>query len=310
MMRRALLCAFAAFAVMLAPRPARAWDEIGHMAVARIAWESMTPEARAAAVAILRGAPPETGIAGLVSDPFWAGSDPDRELFTRTATWADIIRGREAAGHQLHQPSWHYVNFFWEQPAPGAPGRDLDRPHLGLAVDSLQSFLNELQSGVVSQERKAVVLAWVLHLTGDVHQPLHASARVSAASPDGDKGGNDFKLEGRHNLHSYWDSAITRADGVWLPGERTVGDFIGGIASGIMRRNPRARFAAALRDVRVEDWAHGSFVTARTRLYPASLHAGEEPPAAYDAMSKQVAESAVALAGYRLADALDRALGH
>jgi hypothetical protein len=293
---------------MLAPRQARAWDDIGHMTVARIAWENMTPRARAAAVAILRGAPASTGIPQLVNDPMWAGADAGRALFVRAASWPDYIRGREVAGHQFHQPSWHYVNFFWEQPAPGAPGRDLNRPRLGLAIDSLQAFGGEL-AGTTDPTRRAVLLAWILHLTGDVHQPLHASARVSAASPEGDKGGNDFKLDDDHNLHSYWDGAITRLDGQWQPGEHTVSDLVGGIAAGIMRRYPRSRFVARMEPGRVESWAHESFVTAKTRLYPASLHQGQAPPASYVAMTKAVAEPAVALAGYRLADLLNRALG-
>jgi hypothetical protein len=307
-MRKALLLVLALAAPLLAPRPARAWDDIGHMVVARIAWENMTPQARSAAVAILRGAPAGTGIPGLARDPFWAGDDPGRGLFTRTATWADIIRGREAAGHGYHQPTWHYVNFFWEQPVAGGPGRDLNKPRLGLAVDTLQAFMDEVGSSAVSPERKAVVLAWILHLAGDVHQPLHASARVTPTEPEGDKGGNDFKLDDDHNLHSYWDGAITRADAQWKPGQRTISDLLGGIARDVMGRYPRGGFTATLQPGRAEAWARGSFATAKT-LYPITLHRGEAPPAGYRAMSKQVAERAVALAGYRLADALNRSLG-
>ena len=306
-MKRALLLAFAVAAPLLAPRPARAWDDVGHMVVARIAWESMTPQARANAVAILRGAPAATGISGLADDPYWAGDDPGRGLFVRTSTWADIIRWREAVGHGFHQPSWHYVNYFWEQPVPGGPPHELVRPPLGAAVDTLQAFINELSSGVVAPERKAVVLAWILHLAGDVHQPLHASARVTPTEPDGDKGGNDFKLDGRHNLHSFWDGAITRGDAQWRPGDRNASDLIGGIATRIMHAFPRARLASTLLPAQVERWAHGSYVTATT-LYPATLHRGEPAPAAYDARSKPIAERAVALGGYRLADVLNRAL--
>jgi hypothetical protein len=307
-MKRALLFAVAACATLLSPRPAHAWDEVGHMVVARIAWESMTPEARANAVAILRGAPANTGIATLADQPFWAGDDPGRGLFVRSSTWADIIRWREAVGHGYHQASWHYVNFFWEQPVPGGPGRELPRQHLGQAVDSLQAFLNELSSDVVAPERKAVVLAWVLHLAGDVHQPLHASARVSPADPEGDKGGNDFKLGGRSNLHGFWDGSVTRADAQWHPGQRTVSDLVGGMAQGIMHRFPMRSMTHDVQVTDVEQWARGSFLTAKDRLYPPMLHRDQPPPAAYDAMSKRIAERAVALAGYRLATALNHDL--
>ena len=308
-MKKALLFALAACATLLSPRPAHAWDDIGHMVVARIAWENMTPQARANAVAILRSAPAETGIPALANDPFWVGDDTGRGLFVRTATWADIIRGREAAGHSFHQASWHYVNFFWEQPVPGGPGRELPRPHLGQAVDSLQAFLNELQSDVVSQDRKAVVLAWVLHLAGDVHQPLHASARISPADPEGDKGGNDFKLGGRYNLHSFWDGSITRADAQWHPGQHTVSDLVGGMADGIMHRFPERSLSHDVQVTEVEQWARGSFLTAKDRLYPVTLQRDQPPPPSYIAMSKAIAERTAALGGYRLAAALNRTIG-
>lgn len=307
-MKKALLLAFAAVAPMLAPRPARAWDDIGHMTVARIAWNNMTPQARAAAVAILRAAPDTTGIPQLTANPLFAGTDTDLGLFVRAASWADYIRGRWAPGHQYAQASWHYVNIFWEQTGPGAPGHDLNRARVGLAVDTLQAFAGEL-AGTTDPTRKAVMLAWILHLAGDVHQPLHASARVTPQSPDGDKGGNDFKLDDDHNLHSFWDGSVTRFDAQWQPGERNVQDLVGDIAARIARRYPKTSFTGKLEPGQVDAWARESFTTAKTRLYPASLRQGQAPPESYLAMAKPIAERQAALAGYRLADLLNRALG-
>src|SRR5262245_48474805 len=38
-------------------------------------------------------------------------------------------------------------------------------------------------------------LVWLIHLVGDAHQPLHATARFSKTFPDGDAGGNPVKID-------------------------------------------------------------------------------------------------------------------
>ena len=60
---------------------------------------------------------------------------------------------------------------------------------------------------------KAVALAWLLHLVGDIHQPLHCSSRVTPdeALPRGDAGGNTFRLDDNRNLHGYWDRILGEA---------------------------------------------------------------------------------------------------
>jgi hypothetical protein len=37
-------------------------------------------------------------------------------------------------------------------------------------------------------------LRMLIHYIGDIHQPLHASSRYTKDYPDGDEGGNFFKL--------------------------------------------------------------------------------------------------------------------
>ena len=53
------------------------------------------------------------------------------------------------------------------------------------------------------------MMAWLFHLIGDIHQPLHSSALFSQKLfPDGDRGGNDIKTRQRGNLHSLWDGFL------------------------------------------------------------------------------------------------------
>jgi hypothetical protein len=41
-------------------------------------------------------------------------------------------------------------------------------------------------------ERKAIALAWLFHLLGDIHQPLHTAQLFAAEYPQGDRGGNEI----------------------------------------------------------------------------------------------------------------------
>jgi hypothetical protein len=51
---------------------------------------------------------------------------------------------------------------------------------------------------------------YLIHLAGDIHQPLHSVALFNKTYPKGDLGGNSERviiLNGSTiNFHSYWDS--------------------------------------------------------------------------------------------------------
>ena len=111
------------------------------------------------------------------------------------ATWADEIRSRETA-------SWHYVNL---PPGNCSYERARDCDDGQCAVEALTAQVEVLKSKT-SDEQRLTALKWVVHLVGDVHQPLHAGFK-------GDKGGNLYQVQafGRGtNLHSLWDGALIR----------------------------------------------------------------------------------------------------
>jgi hypothetical protein len=172
-----------ALGLVLAASPALAWDALGHEVIARIAWEHMKPETRAKAVALLRAAPADADLASLAAD--------DRELFQRAATWPDIVRDEAfpARHAKYHHSNWHYTNYFWELDESGRP-RDVDRlrPQDVNIVERLQALERSVADPGRDASERAVDLAWILHLGGDIHQPLHASARVTSTEPEGDRG--------------------------------------------------------------------------------------------------------------------------
>jgi hypothetical protein len=290
---------------LLLPGTVSGWDETGHRVVARIAWEHMTPRARAAAVALLQAAPPDAGLRQMMPSDSRPLEVRQRELFLRASAWPDKVRGNPA----YHHGDWHYVNIFWEQPSPGARPRErTDLPQAGRAVEKLREFRNTVGDPSVPAAERAVQLAWLLHLAGDIHQPLHASARITPGHPEGDRGGNLFPLEGvSSNLHGWWDSGLSR-NHFWARGD-TEAEFIGRIAATVQARRPRASLQVQVAEADAAAWAWESLRTAQAVAYPAWLHPGEKPPARYDTLSYRAAEGRAALAGYRLAEMLNRALG-
>ncbi len=232
--------------------PARAWDELGHRVIARIAWDRMTPGARDRAIELLMAPPPRAGLADLLPRDGRPMEERRAEWFTRASYWPDLIRSERHPGHEYGQSDAHYVNQFWEQTAPGAPARPRpDVPLLGELLNRLDYFRGTLGNPAVPDTQQAIDLAWTLHLVGDVHQPLHNSARMTRQEPEGDRGGNLFRLAGKQNLHSYWDGAIGPAF-PWMRGDRDEAGYIARIARTIERQHPPAESRIAY--VRTGSW--------------------------------------------------------
>ena len=64
------------------------------------------------------------------------------------------------------------------------------------------------------EERKAIALAWLFHLVGDIHQPLHTAQLFTTEHPQGDRGGNEICVRATQarqpmDLHRFWDGVIT-----------------------------------------------------------------------------------------------------
>jgi hypothetical protein len=73
-------------------------------------------------------------------------------------------------------------------------------------------FVNTIRKHTDSEgAAKGLGLRLIMHYMGDIHQPLHVSARYTAAHPDGDKGGNLFALKNHYSaneLHAVWDEVM------------------------------------------------------------------------------------------------------
>ncbi|HUX34664.1 MAG TPA: S1/P1 nuclease [Gemmatimonadaceae bacterium] len=311
-MRNRLRAPFAALVlvaagVLVLPRLAAGWNATGHRTISEIAWQNMTPTARARAVDLLLHGP---ALAGLASLRPTTGPDSarDRALFMNASTWPDLIRDRNMPWYAYNHPTWHYADFYWDvengQPHD-IPGTGPDSSNAG---ERIIAFRDALADPAVPDTTKAVDLAWILHLVADVHQPLHASSRVTAQSPLplGDKGGNDFVLaDPRHRLHGYWDSILDETV-ARAPGEDSIA-YASRLAAMIVQQHPLSALQPRADSLDPWGWLHESLEISEHQAY-VGVTPGSAPSVAYQGAAFATAETRMALAGYRLAALLNAVL--
>jgi hypothetical protein len=157
------------------------WGAMGHRLVVEIAWDHLTPAARAAAVSLLGGQSPGDA-----------------------SVWADSIRSFRRDTGPLH-----YVNLPAGERAwhPEKYCRSGD-----CVVGAVEKYQAILANRTAPAAERAEALRFVMHFVGDMHAPLHVGDR-------GDRGGNDVSVTWRGrktNLHAVWDTDLLRA---WAPSE-------------------------------------------------------------------------------------------
>lgn len=297
--------AIVAAGLLAFPGLASAWNATGHRTIAEIAWEHMTPQARTRAVYLLMHGPALADLASL-RPATGTEAERDRALFLNAATWADLIRDKSQPWHVYSQPTWHYVDHYWDV----VNGEPHDIPGTGPdslnAGERIEVFRAALADASLPDTTRAIDLAWILHLVGDIHQPLHCSSRVDARNPlpYGDKGANTIHLYDDTNLHWFWDSILNET----IPqraGEDSIA-FATRVAHRIEKLHSLASLAAPAGSTSVSGWEHEGLRLAQTVVYR-GIESNHAPSPAYRSEALRVSERQMALAGYRLADLLNAA---
>ncbi len=278
------------------PPSVYAWGDEGHQIVALIAQHYLDPEVQLRVQRLLA-----TDASGLV---------PDSSMATE-ATWADRYRDsdRDAGALRYRQTrQWHYVDLALDAP-------DMDRacfahpalpagtpasagPAADCVVDKIDQFEAELVDPRTSGDEQRLALQFLLHLIGDLHQPLHAS-------DDADEGGNLKRVAARGmragSLHHYWDVEFVRR----------LGEQPQPVSQKLLARISAADIKAWQRGS-TADWARESFALAQAVAYGALPAPGDRGRYRLSAGYVRDAVDAVQLqlsrAGVRLAAVLNRAL--
>jgi hypothetical protein len=309
----------AAAVALAASAPLGAWDGEGHMIIAARAWDNLTPESQVAVGQLLRHNPSYARWTANV-----APADQARAAFIRAATWPDDIKNsnyhndgsdpsvaganRNSGYDDCNQHKyWHYEDFGFSPDNTAFPDPPL-RPN---AETQINAFTRVLADGNASDQLRSYDLVWLIHLVGDVHQPLHATARFLAVDnirDHGDDGGNDVRVtcsERRcSKLHSYWDGAL---DASWnsVAWQRTDYDRAGLALPASLVPDPAA---AANRSPRA--WLLDSSALARANVYQPPIGDTLGPFAItndYRDNAARIARGQAVLAGARLANLINRA---
>ena len=172
--------------VILAVPPASAWNIPGHMLSGIIAYQILlqeNPQTIDKVKAVLKKHPwyGNQWQARLQDVPV---ADRDLALFMQGSRWADDIRSQDKA---QNRPPWHYINLPFKpkgQPV-SVQIREPDPVNILTAMAENEGVVRNSSS---DRERKAIALAWLFHLVGDIHQPLHAVQLFTADYPNGDRG--------------------------------------------------------------------------------------------------------------------------
>jgi hypothetical protein len=331
--------------------PAAAWHNDGHQAIARIAWKQLDDKQRTRIAKILKAHP---------HYELYLSAERPKDLpevewaFVRAATWADWVRSPVAPGlsaeakqaivAEFNKPVWHYVNLPYVHPDDTARfdavaiRKEILEPELDdkgeprHVLAALKRSVQRLQSADSTDKEKAISLCWLLHLVGDLHQPLHATSLIASKAVfgvpleplHGDEGGNRLVVKAKSGdtravkLHFYWDAllfsdqpefaVVDTAVTNWLKEEQYQHDKL-----------------PELKAKEFRDWADESWELAKTVVYKGDggflkaralasrtvdLEGLDAPvlPEGYQKKAEEVARRRMMLAGYRLADQLQAAL--
>ena len=315
--------------------PAFAWNDEGHMTVAYVAYRQLTPATRNRADALLKLNPYYSK--WLAAIPAGTSeADTKMMIFMIAATWPDQIRndhdyvpdgpsngdrpdGGPASSqnigysdHLLHK-YWHFIDLPYSQ--DGTPLPPTPSPNAQTQIAAFRTALSSAASGDV----KSYDLAWLEHLVGDIHQPLHAITRVGKDTPDGDAGGNFVTLCSapcRGVLHTFWDRLIGSQDPMpsipapqATPGVYPPPDFPAELKSAMNAAKTLPAPNPQLSRVADESvWAKESFEAAKKYVYVPPIGVGTGPftvTPEYLETARNVAKQRVALAAVRLANLLN-----
>jgi hypothetical protein len=202
---------------------ALAWSEAGHKLVGSVAFRLLSSDQQAKIVSILKNHPRwqedfESKMPAELADE----NERNEWIFQQAAVWPDIARSfqGEAREKYTHGP-WHYIDLpMYLTPKDEATLADTLTENISLTppteeqekmnvVQTIRLARRLLADKSTPDDKKAVMLCWLMHDVGDIHQPLHSTALYSRnLFPTGDRGGNSIKTDQRKNLHAVWDQFL------------------------------------------------------------------------------------------------------
>ena len=242
--------------------PAHAWGDEGHEIIAVIARHYLAPAVAAKVDAMLS---PDTTNVLTAHD------------MASEATWADKLREADLDGSRRATREWHFTDIeladgdqgaacFGHPALPAGIAAYPGVPH-DCAIDKVDQFRRELGDATIPAAERLAAFKFLLHLVGDLHQPLHSA-------DNHDRGGNSKHLTGAgrsRNLHAFWDTAVVIA----------LGRDAGAVAADLISRITPAQ-KSAWSGGTPASWAAEAFLLAKADAY------GRLPPPAATGRRRQL----------------------
>jgi hypothetical protein len=264
-----------------------AWGPQGHRTVGAIADRLLTAQAHGVVTRLLAGD----------LDKF--GNLSGRTTLEAVSVWPDELNGTPAA-----RASWHYDDV----PVCGTAPKARYCADGQCNTEQLQRLTGVLADPHAALRTRNEALKWIVHLVGDIHQPLHAADNA-------DRGGNrvqvalsGLRTRGRENLHRAWDSDLVRI-ALHARNRQQTPDDIEALAA-----EARGLVNAAGQGS-PDQWAFESNNLARNVAYHyPGFACGSTPQgivvldAGYQADAEAIVRERLLLAGARLANLLNQAL--
>jgi len=268
------------------------WWDTGHMLVAQVGYNYLT-----------RDESSDTKAA--ISNAFDALQTyyADSATFVTSACWMDDLKARNT--RQFN--NWHFINIpLCEDNITVCEGISVNS--LVNAGDNVVWAINDAISAIKSPSaggfERGFAMKTLLHLVGDIHQPLHVIDRYSTNTPNGDAGGNGFHIQpwGPNrvtNLHSLWDSGAGLFADVKRPLSPANQTYIDNWTDKIMALVNTSNIGNSNN---ITGWAEEGLALSQNYVY--NLTYGSLPSDEYIANAQAVIQQQVGIAGYRLAQIL------
>lgn len=166
------------------------------------------------------------------------------ETLASLSTWADEIK----AARPETRP-WHYVNI---DPTASRYDATRDCKDGACVVSRLEEWIVVLGDPKREVDQRLEALKWVIHLMGDLHQPLHVALEA-------DRGGNTIEVTffgEKTNLHRLWDVDLLERFGSTAE-----------VYAAELHADAREDDVALWKVGAPSDWANESFALARSVAY-------------------------------------------
>lgn len=250
-----------------------AWNAMGHELVAQIAYDNLTPKTKRICNRYNHS----------MNKVYPSGN------FVHASIWLDSLRVKE-----IHWfDSLHYIDIPFTNDDSQLP--PVPEPNV---LWGIEHSISLLQSNKPTEADKGLGLRILMHIVGDVHQPLHTTALITQSQPHGDLGGNLFPLGPNpigSNLHSYWDNG---------------GGILIGDSADFQLRNKAKQLESHTPCSSVntqsspQQWINASHELAKNQVY--TLERGSVPSKQYQLNTQNITQRQIVLAGCRLAALLNK----